>query len=671
MDYYLRSSDHDIQQEHINNGIILSCSPTIFIDTSLHHRPLSTEQLKLLNRGPTYVPPCQSYVSLPSSESSKFLIDRTKNQYKVLQHELNILFPKYNIDKIKSANLNKQIKDLYVNIFSTSLTSTNHQRAKYENELVQSIRIYLKENDLILRRTTDQRNNFYLGNRKDFEDKANEYIMKTDDFEYCQDVNEANLRPTYKYLNDIVGSINSNIERMFNKKNDKDNEFKKLQIDFDQIQLSYLYFLPDVSKKNDISLKAIIAVSSKSSITSRLSQFLDELLRPTIQRAIEPTTFINGTDFLQKLNVYVNNKKNDFNSKTMLVTITIKNYHTMLFHKQMLEVVKNFLFDKLDQSPVARNISQMKFYDLTELFLKNNYFYYNNKIYRCTRGSPKGLLLSETLCHIYAFYWQKVLLDKLSLQTHFYGRCQNQIFFTWNRSKNELHELLQTFGSEHAHLDFDIKVDSTVPFLDVHVSNYHGTLFTRVYHGSNSQKYTLPYVVGNSKRAHSHWLRSALIRAVRYCTSVYDFNQERFYLQTTCLVNGYSLEFVDDRIHHFFKYFDATSLLSVSNQDEYDKLRRRLMNYIGEQKEYHLKNKELEKNNQLIRLNYLYEFGPKHEFNRQLQEILSNNLVDKKIPFTKQQLTINLTTIHQYSLNGLLSQQKPSHPLFNKEKIHF
>ncbi|CAF4274256.1 unnamed protein product, partial [Adineta steineri] len=354
MDYYLRSSNHDIEQERINNGIILSCSPTIFIDTSLHHRPLSTEQLKLLNRGPTYVPPCQSYVSLPSSESSKSLIDRAKNQYKVLQHELNILFPKHNINKFESANLNKQIKDLYVNMFSTSLTSTIGERAKYEKELVQSIQIYLQENNLILRRTTDQRNNFYLGNRKDFEDKANEYIMKTDDFEYCQDVNEANLRQTYKYLNDIVRSINSNIEKMFDSKKVKDknlkeiieNQLKKLQIDFDQIQLSYLYFLPDVSKKNDISLKAIIAASSKSSITSRLSQFLDELLRPIIQRAIEPTIFMNGTDFLQKLNVYVNNKKNDFNSKTMLVTITIKNYHTMLFHKQMLEVVKNFLYDK-------------------------------------------------------------------------------------------------------------------------------------------------------------------------------------------------------------------------------------------------------------------------------------------------------------------------------------
>ena len=145
MNYYLRSSNHDIEQERINNGIILSYSPTIFIDTSVHHRPLSTEQLKLLNRGPTYVPPCQSYVSLPSFESPDSLIDRTKNQYKVLQHELNILFPKYNKNQLESANINKQIKDLYVNMFSTSLTSTIRQRAKYEKELVQSIRIYLKE----------------------------------------------------------------------------------------------------------------------------------------------------------------------------------------------------------------------------------------------------------------------------------------------------------------------------------------------------------------------------------------------------------------------------------------------------------------------------------------------------------------------------------------------
>ncbi|CAF1451813.1 unnamed protein product [Adineta steineri] len=354
----------------------------------------------------------------------------------------------------------------------------------------------------------------------------------------------------------------------------------------------------------------------------------------------------------------------------MLVTITIKNYHTMIPHDEMLEVLKSFLGDEVFLDGIG-NIPKRKAHVLAGLFLRNNYFYYNNKIYRCARGSPKGLLLSETLCHIYAFHWQKVLLEKLSLDTQFYGRCQNQIFFTWNRSKNELCELLQIFGTQHSNIEFDIKIDSTVQFLDVHVSNYHGTLFTRVYHDSNSQQYTLPYVVGNSKRAHSHWLRSALIRAVRYCVSVYDFNQERFYLQATCLVNGYSLEFVDHRIRHFFKHFDGISLLSVSNQDEYDKLRRRLMNHIGDQKEYNLKNKELEKNNQLIRLNYLHEFGVKHEFNRQLKEILSKNLVNTNAPFERQQLTINLTTIHQYSLNGLLSQQKPSHPLFNKEKIFF
>ncbi|CAF4337030.1 unnamed protein product, partial [Rotaria magnacalcarata] len=37
----------------------------------------------------------------------------------------------------------------------------------------------------------------------------------------------------------------------------------------------------------------------------------------------------------------------------------------------------------------------------------------------------------------------------------------------------------------------------------------------------------------------SHWLRSSLIRAVRYCTTIEDFNQERIYLEMTYLANGY------------------------------------------------------------------------------------------------------------------------------------
>ncbi|CAF5006439.1 unnamed protein product, partial [Rotaria socialis] len=57
--------------------------------------------------------------------------------------------------------------------------------------------------------------------------------------------------------------------------------------------------------------------------------------------------------------------------------------------------------------------------------------------------------------------------------------------------------------------------------------NHDGILYSRVHHQENQQPYTLAYISnGNSITKHSHWLRSSLVRAIRYCTSVEDFNHE-------------------------------------------------------------------------------------------------------------------------------------------------
>ncbi|CAF5181921.1 unnamed protein product, partial [Rotaria magnacalcarata] len=99
--------------------------------------------------------------------------------------------------------------------------------------------------------------------------------------------------------------------------------------------------------------------------------------------------------------------------------------------------------------------------------------------------------------------------------------------------------------SEYHHLSFDIHIGKNLNYLDLYLENRHGLLYSRVHHQPNQQPYTLPYISkGNSIRKHSHWLRSSLKPAVRYCTTIEDFNQERIYLEMTCLANGYSVEFV-------------------------------------------------------------------------------------------------------------------------------
>ncbi|CAF4301756.1 unnamed protein product, partial [Rotaria magnacalcarata] len=55
-------------------------------------------------------------------------------------------------------------------MFSTIIPSKSmYERAHYEQQLIEQIQNDLKRFDLILRRTHDQQNVFYLGDRKSFE----------------------------------------------------------------------------------------------------------------------------------------------------------------------------------------------------------------------------------------------------------------------------------------------------------------------------------------------------------------------------------------------------------------------------------------------------------------------------------------------------------------------
>ncbi|CAF1307631.1 unnamed protein product, partial [Rotaria sordida] len=407
--YYLRTRYGDFEDKI--NRVMISYSPTMIIQTSSHQ--LIDEQIKLLNRDPTYVPPCQIYVS----SSFISMNDVTQKQYKLLQHHLSILFAKHNTNTSEGMFINKDIKDTFINYFSLPLPLSLYQRVLHEKQLVESIREHLQMNNLILRRTADETNVFYLENQKDFDEKANEFMTKTDAFEVTEIIDDNNLPQTHEYLTKIIKSMNI--------------------------------------EKNTLTVKPIIV--SQCSATSRIAQFLDRLIRPVVERSTNSTTFMNGADFMRKLNRYVDDEHR-LQPKTNFITMKISNYYTMVSNAAMLVVLEDYLNHNL-ALPVID-------------------------------GTP----------------------------------IQKIVNLTANETAAKFQQVLQCLRTKYPNVALEVNIGFKCQFLHAHIENLNGTLYSRAYHDPNIQKYTLPYVIGDSTAAHSHWFRSALIRALRYYTSVYDFD---------------------------------------------------------------------------------------------------------------------------------------------------
>jgi hypothetical protein len=246
---FFRSSSDGHQQcynvnRRSNNNKYIGFSPTLFIDT-VHH--LSSQQLALLNRGPTYVPLCQMRTLL----SSLPLKDILAQQYKPFHHQLNKFFFKYRVHLGRSTNFLDDIREQFMKNFFKPLPTSIQQQALNEKKLVQSIRRQFKKDNLILRRTADEQNIFYLGCADDFERQANDFINKTKTYEVIVNVDTTTkyVRPEqHPYVLETIERIDTTLKTMQKNHQISTEQLTKLCVNKSNMELPYLYFLPEINK---------------------------------------------------------------------------------------------------------------------------------------------------------------------------------------------------------------------------------------------------------------------------------------------------------------------------------------------------------------------------------------------------------------------------------------
>ncbi|CAF2806208.1 unnamed protein product [Rotaria sp. Silwood2] len=660
VDYFLQNAYDELN--HMNKNEIteyvriMTPSSSIFID--IEH-PFNDKQLQLLSRGPSYVPPCLIYTSL----SNESMADIVKKQYAPLKHQLNTLFLKNKINLNLQMEIHQKMYNLFKNSFSKSIPSSLSQRAFYEKNLIESIRISLKKHNIILRRTADNMNLFYLGNREEFEKKADRYLLTSEDYDILFDVNDVNNeKPFNVAIQDMIESMNSLLEQLKTHKSITNDLYKQFMVDPKNIKIPYLYFLPNISTLNENQMSLVPTVTSQYSATWKIAKYLNKLLRPYADGVLRSTSFTDETDFIRKLYRFAN-VEHRLRPSTLFCTIKITNFFALDEHKEMIDVIGYFLQDNLATNKLEP-LTIQTIRNLLHLFLYNNIFSYKNSIYKFTKGSPNTLLLTETLSNVYLYIWQKKILKEVNQNIELFGRYKDQIFFTWSKSTAiALETFIEELREKNRKVRFQKLIGPNVSFLNVYIENRQGQLYTRVHHDINMPRYILPYVVGHTKSSHSDWLFLSLIRAVCYCTSIEDFQQERIYLEITFLINGYSVLFIETHVKRFFNYFYAERMRFSYNQASYDKFRQQWFQFVEQRQQLSQQFQKLDDMNCLFQFHYIYDFGPKCRFNREFHQ-LWHHYFQQHPTLSEDNCKIILNAKNFHSLNTLLGMDKPSVKIF-------
>lgn len=651
----------------------IGCSPTMHQNTL---NRLSPEQLAFLNRGPSYVPPCQMH-SLLSTTTSLSIDQLLRQQMAPLHRQLGSLFNKYPVDPSRRVQFQNELKQCISQSFGTnaiatatlpprslSITPALRERVLHEKQLVQSIRNEINQQGHILRRTADNQNTYCLRSRKLFNFKAYEHLKTSNCYELIGPVDTMHTTTTAEQqpnLNKILRSIDDTLSHLLERKLiSKAHHMKFTMSQRRNIKLPSLYFLPEVNPEGAPLLQPRIfsSFTSFQSPTKALAISLQQLLRPLFERISESTRFDNGGDFIKKLQAFCSQQ--DFlRSTTRFVTFEIQHLYTHLSHTDLLTGVNRLLHYSPANQRQHQEITNEGIEELTKIFLANQLFTYDGNIYRYMKGCPLDFPLSRLLFNIYLHYWQFTILRPARLANEFFGLYHATGFLTWNQSSTEqiqqiFTEINQSFESP---IHITTSIDSHVNYLQCSIENRRGRLYTRVYHDPGQQSFLLPYFSQHPRLYHRKWFRFALLRAGLYCTHVDDFYDEQLDIELTFIANGYSVNFVEYHVQEFYRLMNGIYMEAKLDQHRYNFMRTRLFRYHVAQLFRANEQRESQANKPTIHLEYLFDWGDRwmfeYEFARKWTAILEE---DPK--FKKYRLKIQLHSKHCFPSNLLFTHSQ-------------
>ena len=296
-----------------------------------------------------------------------------------------------------------------------------------------------------------------------------------------------------------------------------------------------------------------------------------------------------------------------------------------------LDALRRFLERHLRLDKIG-TLSVNDVMEMAQLVLDTNFFAYEGKYYRQSRGGAMGSAFTQTLANIYMLEWEHDLVQHQLSNNEIYGRYIDDGFMTMNLTREEIDAKMTDVDSKDPSIRISYTIASAVDFLDVTISNDNGQLTTSIFHKPGAEPYVLPYTSDHPRHVHRNIPYAALLRAARICSSVHDFDLERVRIDMALLLNEYPPAFISEHFHRFFELNNAMPVLKQLDAQVYHELHKKLL-HLPTRREKELQNMPTEIdhipdalrrrkpwNSNVMYARYTFESGPRLEFQKEFRK---------------------------------------------------
>ncbi|CAF3316270.1 unnamed protein product [Rotaria sp. Silwood2] len=434
-------------------------------------------------------------------------------------------------------------------------------------------------------------NTIYLCDKYEMDEKVSKHMTQTGAYSLIQELNETNPIYVQQHLNKGVEQVTSLLNDLLERQCLTNIQVQQMSVQRSIVQMDYLYFLPDAHQKNIPFQPVMICCLGP---TIGIARYMNRRLQPIYDQVTHSTTFFKESNAVRALENYA--KQGYLQSNTLFATLHVNDLCTILPHEQLIKALQRFLNDYVPDGQI-QGVTIHTIIELIRYVLQNQYFIFKNKVYRQVKGCGSGQPLNHLLANIYMFYWQEDLVKILVNKNEIFGRCLDEMFLTWNKSKRELQSLIKRMiHKKYPKLSITSSIGKNINYLDVKISYINSHLRTTINHDQDIEPRGLPYISDHPPRMYSTLIQACLIRAALICSKESDFDNERRDIEVIFIKNGYSIEYIREHINQFFQCFHVFNWRSDFNENVYDKMRQDIIEYDQQRQEMKIQQRQKEQN---------------------------------------------------------------------------
>jgi hypothetical protein len=457
-------------------------------------------------------------------------INFTNNEIEILQnankynHTINNIKTIENIIVETEEAINKiepekqdEIRSEAITHITNYIKKHNTKQKKYNPMLntIKNIKQKLESNNLTITKA-DKSNATVIIDKNEIDTKTINFITENNCIEIKND-------PTNKYNTQIINMIKLN-----NKLIDSDSKFKYI---INNPKPPKLNSLIKIHKENK-PIRPLI--NSKTAPNYKIAKLLTHILKDKLK--LENKYNIKNTiELTKKLNTII------VNNNTKLFSFDITNMYTNIPIQNTLNIIKQKLIENNENNTYIKQITNS-----LNIILNQNYFEYNNKIYKQTDGLAMGAPTSSIISEIFLQEIDKTIINiikKHDPQGQYYRYVDDAIYISQNNGYN-IKEIETKINNIHKTINFTVEEEknNTLNYLDIKITRTKTKFDYAIYRKPTQTNLIIPNTSMHPPQHKMAAFNSLIHRMLQLPLNKQEQNKERNIIHQIATENGYKIK---------------------------------------------------------------------------------------------------------------------------------